>query len=360
MGNKKYWAGVLLLFCIAFTTGERRPIDERQPVDVAGWPKVELHLHLDCSLSYTVVHTIDPSITPEAYRKELIAPDKCINLADYIQRAVKAVSLMQTKEQLRLVVLDLFAQLQRDRVIYAEIRFAPLLHLQKGLRPVEVVQAVNDAVSEGVTKTGIQVGVLLCTLRHYSAAQSMETVKLCEKFRGTHIVGFDIAGDEAGYPLTHHVAAFAYAHSKNIPCTAHAGEAAGPASVRETLAKLHPSRIGHGVRSVEDDQVVALLRQQHILLEVCPTSNLQTNIFADIKDHPADKLYRAGVALSLSTDCRTISNTTLTREYQRIRETFHWSKADFLACNLQAIDHAFTDEANKKLLREKLHKGYGQ
>ncbi len=186
----------------------------------------------------------------------------------------------------------------------------------------------------------------------------MQTVKLAEKFRGTHVVGFDIAGDEAGYPLTNHIAAFEYARSKNIPCTAHAGEAAGASNVRETLSKLRPSRIGHGVRSVEDDQVVALLRQQHILLEVCPTSNLQTNIYDNIKDHPVDKLYRAGVPLSLSTDCRTISNTTLTREYQRIRETFHWTKADFLACNLQAVDHAFTSEGNKKTLKEILLKGY--
>jgi adenosine deaminase len=329
------------------------------PAAIRDWPKVELHLHLDCSLSYEVVKKIDPSISPEAYRAGFIAPARCTNLADYIARAIKAVDLMQTKEQLRLATLDLFDQLQKDHVIYAEIRYAPLLHLKKGLTPEQVVAAVNDAVSEGIAKTGIQVGVLLCTLRHYTAEQSMETVRLVEQFKGTHIVGFDIAGDEAGYPITNHIAAFEYARAKHISCTAHAGEAAGPQSVRETLEHFHPSRIGHGVRSFEDSNVVALVKQQRILLEVCPTSNLQTNIYDQMKDHPVDKLHRSGVSLNINTDCRTISNTTLDNEYQRVEDVFHWTKADFLACNLDAVDHAFTSEENKKMLREMLIKGYG-
>jgi adenosine deaminase len=328
------------------------------PLPIAAWPKVELHLHLDCSMSYAVARQLDSTLTLDDYRSQFIAESRCINLADYIRRASREFNLMQTPEQLRLVTLDLFDQLQKDHVIYAEMRFAPLQHLQKGLTPEQVVAAVNSAVEEGIRKTGIEAGVILCTLRHYTKDQSMQTVQLVEKFRHTHIVGFDIAADEAGYPIDNHIAAFRYAHEKGIPCTAHAGEAKGPQSVRETLEYFRPTRIGHGVRSIEDSSLVRQLREQHIFLEVCPTSNLQTNIYPDIPHHPIDRLYRAGVPLNINTDGRTISNTTLDAEYQKVADTFHWTAADFLQSNLDAVDHAFTSDAIKKKLKERLRASY--
>jgi len=259
---------------------------------------------------------------------------------------------------LRLVTLDLFDQLQKDHVIYAEIRFAPLQHCTKGLTPEQVVAVVDSAVAEGIQKTGIQAGLLLCTLRHYSREQSMQTVKLVEKFRDKHVAGFDIAADEAGYPITNHIAAFQYAHDHGIPCTAHAGEAKGPESVRETLDHFRPSRIGHGVRSAEDTALMRRLRQAQIHLEVCPTSNLQTNIYPTLADHPVDRLYRSGISVGINTDGRTISNTTLDREYAKLVDQFHWTKKDFLTCNLEALDHAFTTDAIKTRLRVALLQGY--
>lgn len=326
--------------------------------DVAVLPKIELHHHMDCSLSFEVVQKIDSTITYEAYKRDFIAPAKCTDLADYITRAVKAVDLMQTGEQLRLVTLDVIKQLQKDNVIYAELRFAPLQHLQKGLTSEQVVRVVNDAVEEGIRQTGVQVGVILCTLRHYSRIQSMETVMLVERFKGTHIVGFDIAADEAGFPIDNHTTAFRYAHEKGIPCTAHAGEAKGAASVWETLGHFRPSRIGHGVRSIEDPSLMTYLKKHDIHLEVCPTSNIQTAIYESITDHTVDKIYQSGVSMSINTDARTISDVSLTSEYKLLEDTFHWEKTHFLRCNLEALDHAFTSEENKKLLREKLIAGY--
>ena len=140
-------------------------------------PKIELHLHLDCSLSYDVVHQIDPSVSPADYRKKFIAPAKCNDLADYLTRAPQGFALMQTERQLQLVTRDLFDQLQRDSVIYAEIRFAPLQHLQKGLTPENVVEIVDQASVNAIRETGIEARLILCTLRHFSEAQSLETVK---------------------------------------------------------------------------------------------------------------------------------------------------------------------------------------
>ncbi len=327
-------------------------------MDYQKLPKIELHLHLDCSLSYKVVQQLDPAITFEEYQQSFIAPPRCTDLADYITRAVKGFELMQTKEQLRLVTLDLFDQLKADNVIYAEIRFAPLLHIAKGLTPTEVVRAVNEAVAEGIQLTGVQAGIILCTLRHYYEEQSMETVELVKQFKGTHVVAFDIAGDEAGFPIDSHVQSFQFAIENSIPCTAHAGEAKGPESVWETLQHFHPSRIGHGVRSAEDEKLLDFLKNKNIHLEVCPTSNIQTNIYDSIKQHSADKIYRHGVSMSINTDARTVTPTTLSREYSILEETFNWNKEHYLKCSMEAVTHCFAGNQLKEELRSKIRTAY--
>ncbi len=321
-------------------------------------PKIELHLHLDCSLSYEVVHKIDSTITLKSYRDSFIAPAKCNDLADYITRANNAIELMQTKEHLRWVVLDLFDQLKKDNIIYAEIRFAPLLHINKGLTSHEVVQTVHEATLEGINLTGINAGIILCTLRHYNELQSIETVKLVETFRNTTIVGFDIAADEAGFPIDAHIKAFEYAKRKNINCTAHAVEAKGCESVWETLRNFHPSRIGHGVRSYEDPKLIEYLIEKKIHLEVCPTSNIQTNVYPSIQKHTVSKIYNAGVSMSVNTDAKTISNTSLSNEYQILEKEFNWTKAHFLACNINAVNASFTNNTLKAFLKNTLIKAY--
>lgn len=321
-------------------------------------PKVELHLHLDCSLSYEVVQQLNPSVTLEEYTESFIAPPKCTDLADYIKRAIKGFELMQTREQLRLVTLDLFKQLKSDNVLYAEIRFAPLQHTLQGLTPAEVVEAVQAATEEGINTYGVDAGIILCTLRHYSEAQSMETVLLVNQFKGTHVVGFDIAADEAGYPINNHIKAFEFAKANNIPCTAHAGEAKGAESVWETLKNFYPSRIGHGVRSAEDTLLLSFLKANNIHLEVCPTSNVQTNVFNKIEDHSADTIYKAGVSMSINTDARTISNVTLADEYKLLEQIFQWSKEHFKKCNLEAIEHSFASAEIKEKVRQQIENAY--
>ncbi len=327
-------------------------------MNIASLPKVELHLHLDCSLSYEVVQQLNPAITYEDYRASFVAPAKCTDLADYITRAIKGFELMQTKEQLRLVTLDLCKQLQAENVLYAEIRFAPLLHTLSGLTPAEVVQAVADATEEGVNKYGVEANVICATLRHYNEAQSMETVQLVEQFKGTRIVAFDIAADEAGFPIDAHINAFAYAKAKGIPCTAHAGEARGADSMWETLQHFQPTRIGHGVRCIEDPKLMQHLRDQDIHLEVCPTSNIQVNVFDVIEQHPANRIYDAGISMSINTDARTISDTTLAKEYDIMQQYFQWTLAHFKRCNLEAIRHSFAAETVKEKIAAQLSVAY--
>ena len=317
-------------------------------------PKVELHLHLDCSLSYAAVAQLDDSISLEEYSQEFIAPPRCTSLADFLTRAPRGFQLMQDEAALALVVEDLFEQLAADRVIYAEIRFAPLLHLERGLMPWQVVAAVDRATESSIRSSGIEARLILCTLRHFDRSQSLLTAHLVQHFRGSRVAALDIAGDEAGYPIDANVPAFRYAIDHGLHRTAHAGEARGADSVWETLLEFQPSRIGHGVRSIEDPALVDHLKRERIHLEVCPTSNLQTGISRDYAEHAVDKLYRAGVPLSINTDTRTITNITLTQEYRNLQEHFGWTAADLLACNEAALEAAFIDDSTKRKLRERL------
>jgi adenosine deaminase len=328
-------------------------------MDLKALPKVELHLHLDCSLSYDVVHQLAPAVTREEYDRDYIAPARCTNLAEFLRCTPKGFSLMQTAEQLRLVTEDLFHQLQADNIIYAEIRFAPLLHLEGGLRPAQVVHAVDTATRRMIDATGIEARIILCTLRHYTAEQSLTTAKLVENFLGTRVTALDIAADEAGYPLAPHVEAYKFAREHNLFRTAHAGEALGPESVWETLRLLQPTRIGHGTRSYEDPLLIEHLRRERIHLELCPTSNVQ--IIPSIptwEDHPIDRLYRAGVSLNVNTDGRMCTPTNMNQEYEGMSRVFHWTAADFLATNLMAVDAAFVEEDVKQRLRTTLIAAY--
>lgn len=319
-------------------------------------PKIELHLHLDCSLSFDVVKKLKPSVSRDEYEENFHAPEGCADLKAYIKAAEASIDLMQTREQLELVTLDLFEQLKADNVVYAEIRFAPLQHLKKGLTPDEVVAVVNASVSKGIADTGIQAGIILCTLRHFSEEQSMQTVKLVEAFKDTHVVGFDIAADET-LPVDNHVSAFRYAAEHNIHCTAHAGEARGAESVEEVLRLLKPSRIGHGIRSLESQDVIESIKSGNIHLEVCPTSNIQTGVYDDLSSHRITELYDQGVKISVNTDGRALSNVKLTDEYQNLHRHFHWNTREFETCNQNALDAAFASDKVKAAVRKKLNSG---
>lgn len=319
---------------------------------------MELHLHLDCSLSFEAVSRLDPSVTADEYRERFVAPPKCTDLADMLSRAPAGFALLQDGDALHLAVSDLFEQLAADNVVYAEIRFAPLLHTERGLSPNRVVEIVDEAVFATSGETGIEARTILCTLRHYSQAQSLRTAQLLTEHSGGTVVALDIAGDEAGYPIDAHVDAFRHAMENGVERTAHAGEARGPASVWETLQHFHPSRIGHGVRSIEDPELVSHLRSEGVHLEVCPTSNVQTDIARTLADHPIDRLRRAGVRLGVNTDGRTLCDVSLVDEYERLERAFGWTGSELLTANLYAIEAAFAPDEIKRDVSARLRAAY--
>ena len=321
-------------------------------------PKIELHIHLDCSLSYETVKRLRPDTTIDDFNNNFKASKSCSSLKEYIKCADNAISLMQSKESLELVMEDFFNQLIEDNVIYCEIRFAPLLHTEEGLNSREVLNIICNSMNILSKESGVITGLILCTLRHYSKEQSMETVKLVEEFKGKGVLGFDIAADEAGYPLDNHIDAFKFAMQNDINCTAHAGEAKGPESIWETIDKLKVKRIGHGVKCIKDPKLVKVLSENNYHLEVCVSSNIKTKTFNKIEDHPISQINKSSISMSINTDGRTISDTDLTNEYELISKKFGWSIEEFKKCNLEAIKHAFISDEIKTLLTHKINKEY--
>lgn len=323
-------------------------------------PKIELHLHLDCSLGFEAACRFDPGMTRQRFEAEFNAPEKCLDLPDFLSRARNGIAMMQTAERLRLVTIGLLVQLRAENVVYAEIRFAPLEHLQEGLSPEVVVETVLEAMEEGKRRTGVDAGLLLCTLREFPEEKSLLSAKLAARYYGQGVVGFDIAGNEADFPVDAHISSFRLAHEHGLPCIAHAGEARGPDGIRDVLRHFEAVRLGHGVRSVEDPRLVEFLVEKGIHLEVCPSSNVQTNVYDTMAEHPADRLLRAGVSVGINTDSRTLTNTTLEREYNLLGKYFGWGNEELLQCNINAARAAFLPEEKKQDLIRRLEAGFGK
>jgi len=318
---------------------------------LAGVAKVELHLHLDISMSYRVAAQLVPGLTPDDYARRIQGPPRCADLADFLSGTLVQVALLQSRHALDILTRDVVGQLAADGAVYAELRFAPLLHTEQGMAPEDAVEAVVTAAGEAAAAHGIDIGVLLCTLRHFSAEQSVRTAQLAVRYLGQGVVGFDLAGDEAGFPLATHLPAFAVATDAGMPYTVHAGEGRGPESVREVLDALAPRRIGHGVRSAEDPELVERLVAAGTHLEVCPSCNVQLQVFPSLAEHSVDSLYRRGVSLGISTDSRTSTPTTLTDEYAALAATFGWQRDDLVAVNRMAADAIFATGATHDRVR---------
>jgi adenosine deaminase len=328
-------------------------------MDLRSLPKIELHTHLDCALSFDAVHAIDPSVTREVYDARFTAPRRCDSLAEYLTYTLSFRNILQTEAALRIAVQDVFAQMQAENVIYAELRFAPLIHVQAGLEPDEVVRTVADETSTQIAMTGIEANIILCTLRNFTADQSRRTAELVRQFAPTTpVAGFDIAGDEVAFPLTPHLRAFHTVRAAGLGITVHAGEAGGPESVREALDHTGTRRIGHGVRSVDDETLIERLISEHIHLEICPICNVQTNTVSSLGAHPVDVLYRRGVSLGISTDTRGVTANSLTDEYEVLMGTFGWTVKDFYQVNRNALDAAFASDEVKTSLMALLDEAY--
>lgn len=318
------------------------------------FPKVELHLHLDCSLSFESVRALASGMTFERYREEYLAPAKCRDLVDYLGYLATPQALLQSASALKIATVNIFRQLAEDGAIYAEIRFAPHLHLNAGLCPEEVVEAVLEGRQEGQKRYPVESRLILCTLRHFDTVTGLEVLRLAQTYGAHGVGGIDLAGDEAHFPLDAHVPVFHSAADLGINATAHAGEALGAESVRQVIEKLGVRRIGHGVRSIENGAVLDLLIERNVHLEVCPSCNIQIDVFDRYEDHPIDRLLRRGISVGINTDARGPTDLTLSKEYARLHEVFGWDAPKFEQTNRNAVATAFIGEAERDRIMRRL------
>ncbi len=310
--------------------------------------KVELHLHLDGSLSFESAEKLS-NLNPGELKEKMVASNKCENLSEYLTKFSFPLSLMQTKKNLTLVAKDLVHYLEKENVVYAEIRFAPMFHTKQGLSFDEIIKAVLKGLKSQKVKTNL----ILCLIRGMDEVNNLETIITAKKYLNKGVCAIDLAGDEAKYPTKDFAKFFQIAAKKGIPFTIHAGEA-GQANEIKTAIELGAKRIGHGIHCIEDENVINLIKEKNILLEICPTSNVQTNSIKNYQSHPIKKLYDMNIPLNINTDNKTVSNITLNEEYEKLYKTFDFSVEDFKKINLVAINHAFISEKELKKLLEKL------
>ncbi|MGB3473811.1 MAG: adenosine deaminase [Mycobacterium sp.] len=326
-------------------------------------PKALLHDHLDGGLRPATVVDIAgqvgydglPETDPDELATWFRTRSHSGSLERYLEPFSHTVAVMQTPEALHRVARECVEDLAADAVVYAEVRFAPELHIEGGLSFDEVTDAVLAGFADGERDAAaagreITVRCLVTAMRH--AALSREIAELAIRFRDKGVVGFDIAGAEAGYPPSRHLDAFEYMRDHNARFTIHAGEAFGLPSIHEAIAFCGADRLGHGVRitddiTVDDDgsvrlgRLAAILRDKRVPLELCPSSNVQTGAVDSIAEHPFDLLARARLRVTINTDNRLMSDTTMSREMWVLAETFGYGWADLQRFTVNAMKSAF-------------------
>ncbi|AMY19481.1 adenosine deaminase [Rhodococcoides kroppenstedtii] len=344
----------------ATTTGGPAPLDLR---NIAQAPKALLHDHLDGGLRPSTVVELAadcgydglPAADADSLGRWFRDAADSGSLELYLETFAHTVAVMQTAEGLQRVARECAEDLAADGVVYAEVRYAPEQHLEKGLTLDEVVQHTLEGFRQGESAARaagkqIRVGCLLTAMRH--AARSREIAELAVRYRDQGVVGFDIAGKEAGFPPSRHLDAFEYMRANNAHFTIHAGEAFGLPSIHEAIAFCGTDRLGHGVRIVDDihpgddgtpqlGRLAAFVRDKRIPLELCPSSNVQTGAVASIAEHPFDVLARLRFRVTVNTDNRLMSDTSMSREMKALVDAFGYGWSDLERFTINALKSSF-------------------
>jgi adenosine deaminase len=309
-------------------------------------PKAELHQHLDGSVrpetAVELASAIGMSLTLEEATARMVGPERCADQAELLTFFDLPIALLQTEEALERVTGELIDDLAADGIRYAEIRWAPRLHLERGLSVEAVIEAVARGVARRAAVLGPRmplIGLIVTAMRSHPPAANVELARIAGEV-GHPVVGFDLAGPEEAFPAPPHALAFVTARDVGLALTAHAGEVEGPQRVREVL-DFGVRRVAHGVTAIKDPELVTVLRGRGITLDLCPTSNVQAGIVERLAGHPLADLHRAGVSVTISTDDRTVTGTTLTRELATCVDALDLSRAELAEIAVNAFRRGF-------------------
>lgn len=315
-------------------------------MNLLGFPKIELHLHLDGSIRPSTVSDI-LKLNINEVKNDMIVDSSCNDLNEYLTKFNLPLKILQTKENLIKASQQLANDLKKDGVIYAEIRFAPILHTNECLSCEEVI----EAIIEGISRVDIKINLIICLMRNVSEEDNYRVINAGIKYLNNRVVGFDLAGAEALYKTSNFENLFKYISKYNVPFTIHAGEADGINSIKSAI-EFGAKRIGHGVRIMDDINMVKYARDNNITFEVCPTSNIDTKIYKKYSEHTIKKMYENKLNVTINTDNRTVSNITLTKEYEKLINTFKFTLEDLKIMNINAINASFISNIDKEKLKQ--------
>lgn len=309
-------------------------------------PRLDLHCHLDGSLTQSCVSEL---LGREVSPAELRVADDCLDLAMYLEKFQLPLRCLQTKEGLRRAAETFLLSLAEDEIDYVEVRFAPLLSTHAHLSCAEVIEAVLGGLESGRRLCHIDYNVIVCAMRHHTEEQNISMLQTARAYLGQGVCAADLAGNEAAYPMENFIDVFREAKRLGFPFTIHAGECGRVENIIEAV-ELGARRIGHGIAMKGHPQVQAMIAQRRIGVEMCPISNGQTGAVSDMRHYPLREFLHAKVPVTINTDNRTVSNTTLSKEFAYIRQQYRITEDEIKQLTNNAIEVAFADDAIKHRL----------
>lgn len=322
-------------------------------------PKCNLHSHLEGSLRPTTFlelslqQGIDLGIAEDQVDDALQVDGTERSLADYLGKISITYQVLKNPEALRRVAFEAAEDATLDGVRYFELRAGPVTHATPYMNVHEAIEAILTGLAEAQARYGIVCRLIVSALRHHDPATNVQLAHAAVDFRGQGVVGFDLAGDEAAYPAHLHEAAFQVARNGGLGITVHAGEAGGPDNVDYAVNVLKATRIGHGIRSIESEHTLGLLRNRQILLEVCPTSNIHTRIVREIDQHPVRRLYEMDIPIGIGDDDPTTSRTRTSQELTLLQQAFHFTETEIREIQRRGLEKAFiTDTDTRRQLSD--------
>lgn len=329
------------------------------------FPKVDLHLHLDGSFKIETMYELAkernikvPGETLQGYREWMDKHADAKDVNDYLQMFDTPTKVLQDKESLIRITKELIDDIANDGLRYAEIRFAPQLHTYKSLSQKDAIEAVLEGKRIGEENNpSIQIGIITCMMcigdEKVNWNENLETVNMCHKYLNKGVVALDLAGAEGIVPLSNFAPLFEKAKELNIPIICHAGDSQGPDTVKDAL-DFGVSRIGHGHHISLDEKLCERAKDNHVALEICPTSNIQCKTQSSFKEHPAKKLLDMGIPVTINTDNMVMAKTTINKEYGHCLNEMGFTYNDLIQMNINSFESSFADKEYKNKMIEKL------
>lgn len=313
-------------------------------------PKIELHCHLDGSLSKEF---IEKRLSRKVSEEELSVTDDCGSLAEYLEKFALPGECLKDEEGLSEAGYDVLKTMSMENVIYAEIRFAPLLSVTESMDIERVISSLLKGLEKGKQDFGVEYNVIVCAMRHHSMEQNYEMVKIASKFLGKGMCAADLAGAEAQYPMSEFMELFERTRELGMPFTIHAGECGNAENISDAL-KVGAKRIGHGIAMKGRMDIQEVVRRSGVGIEMCPISNLQTKAIKSVEEYPMREFFDEGLLVTVNTDNRTVSNTSMTKELDFIQRTYEISDDEIRRMMNNAVDVAFVNDEMRERLRNKL------